>query len=198
MNPKKVYVVWAGKIPGIYTDWNTCDAQVKGFAGARFRSFPNYQIAEEAFAQGYTQFSQQKIYERFPEIEKDSICVDAACSENPGPFEYQGVEMLSNAVVFHKQFPFGTNNIGEFLAIVHALAWLTEQRRSITAIYSDSHTALRWVKDKTVRSRFAQHAEIAQLLARAERWLQTHTIINPIVKWSTEHWGQIPADFGRK
>ena len=198
---KKFYVVWEGRTPGIYTDWQTCEQQVKSFPGARFRSFSNYKIAEEAFTQNYTQFTQQKLYERFPTIEKNSICVDAACNGSPGRLEYRGVEMVSSEIIFHKQFPLGTNNIGEFLAIVHALAWLAERQRNTTTVYSDSKIAIKWVNDKKTRSRLIHNAETASLhalLIRAEHWLQSHTVTNPILKWLTKQWGQIPADFGRK
>lgn len=196
----KVYVVWAGRKPGIYTDWQTCRQQIEGFRGARFRAFPNYVMAKAALAQGYASFTQQKLYEHLP-LAKDSICVDAACEGNPGRLEYRGIEMASGEVIFHKQFLLGTSNIGEFLAIVHALAWLAERRRHTTTVYTDSKIALKWVQRKVSHSRLVQNADttlIYTLLHRAESWLHNHAVTNPIVKWSTAQWGEIPADFGRK
>ena len=44
--------------------------------------------------------------------------VDAACSGNPGPMEYRGIDLATGAEIFHFGPVHGTNNIGEFLAIV--------------------------------------------------------------------------------
>ena len=57
---------------------------------------------------------------------------------------------------------------------------------------------MRQKKCKTKLPQTAVNAPIFNLIARAERWLQTHTYTNPIIKWETERWGEIPADFGRK
>lgn len=46
---KKYYVVWQGRVPGIYSDWNSCKNQVDKFAGARYKSFPTLTEAEQAF-----------------------------------------------------------------------------------------------------------------------------------------------------
>ena len=54
----------------------------------------------------------------------DALAVDAACSGNPGVMDYQGVYVASRTQIFHYMAPVGTNNIGEFLAIVHGLAYL--------------------------------------------------------------------------
>ena len=140
-------------------------------------------------------------YSAFPEIILDSIAVDAACSKNPGPVEYRGVDTKTGITLF-KVGPLadGTNNIGEFLAIVHALA-MTAQQGVATPIYSDSRTALAWVRDrkcKTTLQRTPNNARIFELMRRAESWLQTHSYANRLIKWKTEEWGEIPADFGRK
>jgi ribonuclease HI len=140
-------------------------------------------------------------YSAFPEIILDSIAVDAACSKNPGPVEYRGVDTKSGITLF-KVGPLadGTNNIGEFLAIVHALA-MTAQQGVATPIYSDSRTALAWVRDrkcKTTLKSTPNNAKILELVKRAECWLQTHSYTNRLIKWKTEEWGEIPADFGRK
>ena len=140
-------------------------------------------------------------YAAIPEIIPGSIAVDAACSGNPGIMEYRGVDIFSGKEIFH-QGPFGdgTNNIGEFLAIVHALAMFAKTG-SNTAIYSDSRTAQAWVRDRVCRTKVAPtpaNANLLAILKRAETWVQTHTWSNPIIKWQTEKWGEIPADFGRK
>ena len=131
----------------------------------------------------------------------NAIAVDAGCSGNPGPMEYQGIDLATGQQVFHFGPLHGTNNIGEFLAIVHALALLQQQGRHDTTIYSDSYNAILWVtkkKCKTKLERTPETEELFQIIARAEKWLLTHTWKNPIVKWETKKWGEIPADFGRK
>lgn len=136
-----------------------------------------------------------------PEVRADALAVDAACSGNPGPMEYQGIDLATGQRIFHYGPLHGTNNIGEFLAIVHALALLQQQGRPQATIYSDSYNAILWVrkkKCKTTLERNPQTEGLYQIIARAEKWLATHNYQNPIVKWETQKWGEVPADFGRK
>ena len=131
---------------------------------------------------------------------KQALCVDAACSGNPGPMEYRGVHIPSGKEVFRFGPIQGTNNIGEFLAIVHALA-LMQQKNISMPIYSDSVSGMAWVRNrkaKTTLSSTAQTEQALDLVARAENWLRTNQVQVPILKWDTENWGEIPADFGRK
>ena len=93
-----------------------------------------------------------------------------------------------------------TNNIGEFLALVHGLAFLKQHNSSIP-IYSDSVNAIKWVEKKQCKTKLVKtknNEEVFELIARAEKWLQENTYITPILKWETDVWGEIPADFGRK
>jgi ribonuclease HI len=135
------------------------------------------------------------------EVTADAWAVDAGCSGNPGPMEYQCIDLATGERVFHFGPMKGTNNIGEFLAIVHALAMLYNRGDSTTAIYSDSRTAQIWVRKRkcgTKLERTEKNARLLDIVLRAEQWLQTHTTQNPIYKWQTDKWGEIPADFGRK
>lgn len=136
-----------------------------------------------------------------PEVEAQAWAVDAACSGNPGRMEYRGIDLRTGAVVFHFGPIFGTNNIGEFLAIVHALALMKKNGTKVT-IYSDSRNAILWVKKGKCNTKLVQckKAEpIYNLIARAEAWLAANgTGGVKIKKWETSRWGEIPADFGRK
>ena len=135
------------------------------------------------------------------EVAADAWAVDAACSGNPGPMEYQAIDLQTGYRVFHFGPLHGTNNIGEFLAIVHALALCWNQGLHTKTIYSDSYNAILWVKKrkcKTQLERTPQTEHLYQIIARAEAWLNTHNYQNPIVKWDTQKWGEVPADFGRK
>jgi ribonuclease HI len=136
-----------------------------------------------------------------PAVILPSLSVDAACSGNPGIMEYRGVDTATGQEIF-RQGPFqnGTNNIGEFLALVHALA-LLKKEGSNAAIYSDSFTARTWVlkrKVKTTLERDSRNDYIFQLLERAISWIQANSWKNQILVWDTKKWGEIPADFGRK
>lgn len=134
------------------------------------------------------------------EVTADAWAVDAACSGNPGPMEYQGIDLATGQRVFHFGPVHGTNNIGEFLAIVHALALMERQGLKKT-IYSDSYNAILWVRKRQCKTKLPLTPKTQQLfnvIARAEHWLATHTYDTPIVKWETKAWGEVPADFGRK
>ena len=206
---QKYYVVWKGVSPGIYTSWTDCQLQTKGYEGAQYKSFETLEEAEHALASSpYTYIGNHKSEvinqksKSLPEnFDMNCVAVDAACSGNPGPMEYRGVYLLTGQQIFHFGPVYGTNNIGEFLAIVHALA-LMKQKGIRMTIYSDSRNALSWVKQKKCKTkldRTAKTEELFQMIERAETWLKTHTYSDiPILKWETEEWGEVPADFGRK
>lgn len=210
---RKFYVVWEGRAPGIYDSWEEAREQIEGFPGAKYKSFSSQTAATEAFrdyggdelyalrALAERKATQLVNYEAFPEIRLDAIAVDAACAGNPGVMEYRGVVVGTGEELFHfGPVADGTNNVGEFLALVHALA-LCEKNGWTRTIYSDSRTAQAWLRNRKARTSLAPTPRNAALLAtlqRAERWVQTHTPRCPVVKWDTEKWGEIPADFGRK
>lgn len=210
MATRKFYVVWVGRSPGIYDTWEECQAQIMNYPGARYRSFSDQDEATNAFRgdpddsiiKAIAKRRQPVVnYEAFPEIRLDAIAVDAACAGNPGAMEYRGVDVGTGAELFHfGPIVPGTNNIGEFLALVHALALCKKQGWTMP-IYSDSVTAQAWVRNRHARTSLPttpQTAYLLQLVKRAEAWLATNTYTNQIIKWKTEEWGEIPADFGRK
>ncbi len=207
---KKYYVVWVGERPGIYDNWDKCKQQVVSYPDARYKSFDSLEAAENAFRENYEMHYQSRKsgpkrvrdFAGHPEIIKDSIAVDAACSGNPGTMEYRGVDLMTGQQLFLQgPFQYATNNIGEFLAIVHALALTGKSGQPERVIYSDSRTAISWVKNKKVKTELARKPEneiVFELIDRAINWLNTNTWKNPVIKWDTENWGEIPADFGRK
>ncbi|MFK7767582.1 MAG: viroplasmin family protein [Mariniblastus sp.] len=213
----KFYVVWEGNTPGVYKNWSDCQTQISGFSGAKYKSFPSLAAAEKAYTESAaehwgssegTSKSKSKTPKRTLDELKEmgvditGLAVDAACKGNPGPLEYQGVEIASNVNLFHQgPFPEGTVNIGEFLAIVHALALLKHGGHTDRVIYSDSRIGMGWVKAKkckTKQSKTVANKTLFQLVTRAEKWLKENPVENPIRKWETKLWGEIPADFGRK
>ncbi|HBN62383.1 MAG TPA: ribonuclease H, partial [Porphyromonadaceae bacterium] len=210
---RKFYVVWNGFATGVFDSWEECQLQVKGYPDAKFKSFDSQEAAIEAYRGDPTEQlellkaiakgrKESVNYEAFPEIKLDSLAVDAACSKNPGPMEYQGVWVRTGERIFHVgPIEEGTNNIGEYLALVHGLALLQKQGKYYTPIYTDSRTARSWVRNrqpKTTLKPTAKNAKLFELIQRATAWIQTHEITNPILTWDTPQWGEIPADFGRK
>lgn len=207
MAKKKFYVVWHGVTPGVYDTWDKAKAQIDGFEGALYKSFQAREEAEKAYNENpYIYIGKQAkakpvSYKNNPSVIQNALSVDAACSGNPGLMEYRGVYLKTGEEVFH-QGPFeeGTNNIGEFLAIVHGLA-LLKQKQTDIPIYSDSANAIKWVKDKKCKTKLQRtpaNMSLFYMIERAEKWLRENTYITRIIKWQTSEWGEIPADFGRK
>ncbi len=220
---QKYYVVWQGKKPGIYNDWDACKEQVVGVQGAQYKGFDSMAEAEAAIRLPYssvvssnTSKSSSTSLTSVLVIDEngmtavkpgtdnppvlDALAVDAACSGNPGVMEYQGIYIPTRTRVFHYRAEKGTNNIGEFLAIVHGLSYLKKHRLN-QIIYSDSVNAISWVRQKQCKSKLPEDASTAELwdyIHRAENWLRTNSYTTEIRKWDTDHWGEIPADFGRK
>ena len=204
---QKYYVVWHGMNPGIYKTWAECLAQVKSFPKAKYKAYSSLIEAKEAFHSNYENNIERKSKTKSVEDWKlkvpiGSFAVDAACSGNPGDLEYKGVDAHTQTEIFRiGPLEEGTNNVGEFLAIVHALALLAKKEDDKTAIYSDSKIAINWIKLKHPNTKLKftnRNKVIFDLLQRAVQWLKTNKYKNPILKWETEQWGENPADFGRK
>ena len=210
MVKSKFYVVWTGKNPGIYNTWEECKKQVEGEKNARYKSYPTLEEAVEAFRLP----PPAPVKKKEPVTKEkaqtgasghipvwESVSVDAACSGNPGKMEYRGVFTATGKELF-RQGPYAdaTNNIGEFLAIVHALSAM-KREGSALPIYSDSLTARKWVKDKAVKTKLIptpNNKIVFELIDRALKWLKENDYPNKILTWDTVNWGEIPADFGRK
>ncbi len=214
----KFYVVWQGREPGIYDSWEACLAQVNG-TSAKYKGFATLSEAQVAF-----QSSPEDYITRNPKAQRSNsaavpqrsdltagggltapilpaLAVDAACSGNPGLMEFRGVIADTGTQVFHRgPYVDGTNNIGEFLAIVLGLAYLKREKLP-WALYSDSKTAIAWVRQKQCKTKLEwsnKNQDLLLAVRAAEKWLHENTWTTPIYKWDTEHWGEIPADFGRK
>lgn len=216
-NKPKFYAVWHGNPPGLYTSWEACQKAIKGISGAQYKSYASRAEAQRALDGSYKaaveagkkQSGRSRSKSELSAAERArigapnlySIAVDAASSGNPGRMEYRGVDTQTGKVLFHKgPFERGTNNIGEFLALVHGLAHLKKEG-SDRVIYTDSRIAMGWVRKKKCGTKLAPHSSnkiLFDLIARAESWLRDNAYKTPVVKWETKAWGEIPADFGRK
>ena len=206
MAKRRYYVVWNGIEPGIYHSWEECEAQIKGVKQALYKSFDTLADAERAYSSSPYDYVGAKAREKSKPKElpstiiKSALAVDAACSGNPGQMEYRGVYIATGEEIFHFGPMFGTNNIGEFLAIVHGLA-LLKQKGIELPIYSDSRNALLWVKQKKCKTKLPRDDKSEELFGfidRAEKWLAQNNYSTTLLKWETDKWGEIPADFGRK
>lgn len=209
MAKQKFYVVWEGINPGIYNSWAQCKEQIDGYTAAKYKSYSSAEEAEKAYREGWKKHWGQGEKKRAPQtrqssqqdIDYHSISVDVGTRGNPGPIEYKGVDTATEELLFHVgPIENGTNNLGEFIAIVHALAYL-KKTGSDKAIYTDSLTAHKWVREKRVASTLVRDESterIWELTDRALNWLHHNTYSNKILKWDTERWGEIKADFGRK
>lgn len=215
----KYYAVFIGHNPGVYDDWEEVKEQTDGFPGAIFKGYASSSEATEA----YRKFAGEKdrnelfrlisspvevsdqlkdgVWKDNPEIDMDAWAVDASCLGNPGKMEYRGIDLKTGEEIFRiGPFEDATNNIGEYLALVHAMALMTK-KGEYHNIYSDSRTAISWWKNRRVKTQLKmtpRNGRVFELLARAQVWVNTHKFPSTIMKWQTERWGEIPADFGRK
>lgn len=217
---KKYYVVWAGRIPGIYDDWRDAKEQIDNYPNPRYKGFTSAAEAAEAFRKGMPDSAKASLgdflaragqrslpkagqpdYMTIPEVDLNAWAVDASCMGNPGIMEYQGVELMTGRTLFRVgPFPDATNNIGEFLAIVHAMA-LMEREGTLHNIYSDSVSGMAWVRNRKIKTQLKpteKNRKVFELMARAITWLNSHQYRGKVMKWQTDLWGEIPADFGRK
>lgn len=222
---KKYYVVWDGREPGIYDSWAECQRQVEGVQGAKYKSFESKEAAIDAYrgdprehlglmkailrkaAENRAPMMENGVrdYSAIPEIYLNAIAVDGACAGNPGRMEYRAVRVIDGAEIFHVGATkplIGTNNIAEYLAMIHLAALLQQRGDFTTPIYTDSRNTFSWLRrgaSKTTLEANATTAPTLDLLRRADAWLAANgPIRNPILKWKTDQWGEIPADFGRK
>ncbi|MFW5708128.1 MAG: viroplasmin family protein [Bacteroidota bacterium] len=208
MAKKKFYVVWEGHTSGVFETWKQCEQAIKGYGSAKYKSFDNEMQAEKAFREPWYRHIGSAAKPVLPANPTagggpipNSISVDAAYSSASKDMEYQGVYTHDKSVLFRVgPLPKGTNNVGEFLAIVHALA-LCKQKNVDLPIYTDSITAIAWVREKKAKTTLKEeeaNKKLFEYIQRAENWLRQNTWKNKILKWDTRNWGEIPADFGRK
>lgn len=205
---QKYYVVWKGRKKGIYNTWEECKQQTFGFDGAQYKSFESEVEAKFALKEkpekhlyANARSNQTKnTYQTIGSPIMESISTDAACGGNPGKMEYQGVSTKTKKRLFHYAHPYGTNNIGEFLGLVHGLSYLKRHNIDVP-LYTDSVNAMIWVKNKKCKTKLERNQrteDLFQYIERAEKWLRENTYTTQVLKWHTDRWGEIPADFGRK
>ena len=203
----KFYVVRKWKKIWIFDSRNNCKESVNGFSDAKYKWFSNKEAAEIALQEWWEKYYEVKNVmkkdkaknEEIPFFE-ESIAVDAACSGNPWEMEYRWIDLQTWDEIFHEKFKIWTNNIGEFLAIVHWLKYLWNDNR---VIYSDSKIAMSWVNQRKCKTQInadknSDFWTTLEAIQWAEKWLKENWIKHKILKRDTENRWEIPADFGRK
>lgn len=199
---KKYYVVWVGTSPGIYHTWEDCERQVKWYPGAKFKSFPSLEQAKAAFSDGADAGTNR------PQValrQGTYLTVDAAYSHKTKILEWRGVlveEGTTREVFRSPEYQGGSANVGEFLAIIDGIQYLT--KRGLTmSIYSDSRNAQTWIRAKRHSSTVSLSEPLQALLNAANDFLakggyQSVASKITLLDWDTKSRGEIPADFNRK
>lgn len=206
----KFYVVWKGRKTGVFNSWEECKEQVHGFDKAVFKAFKTRELALEAFSGSSKEYIGKTVLDSTLSLEErtligdpilESLSVDGAWNTGTGVVEYQGVETKTKKVLFRVgPYDDGTINMVEFLAIVHGLSYCKKNKLDLP-IYTDSTTAISWVRDKKIRTSYEpseKNKKLFELLERGVKWLNENEYQNKILKWETQAWGENPADFGRK
>ncbi|NKF50755.1 ribonuclease HI [Shewanella sp. WXL01] len=165
---KKFYVVWQGRKPGIYDNWNEAKAQVDKFAGAKYKSFPSFAEAKAAFGQAADKSIGQASKTVKPSAAKPKAGVsehqvvlgqydvvlytDGGCDPNPGQAG-SGVAEYQSGVLTNLWYglynPNGTNNTAELNALTQALQMAQQasaQGKSVK-IFSDSQYSINCISN---------------------------------------------------
>jgi ribonuclease HI len=204
---KKFYVVRKWKKIWIFDSRDECKESVNGYSDAKYKWFSSKEEAEIALNEWWEKYYEVKKSTKKVEMKNEdipffaeSIAVDAACAGNPGEMEYRWIDLQTWDEIFHEKFKIWTNNIWEFLAIVHWLNYLWSDNR---VIYSDSRIAISWVNQWKCKTQIndnenSDFSRTFDAIKRAEQWLKENEIKHKILKRNTEDWWEIPADFGRK
>lgn len=199
MAKKKIYAVKRGSRPGIYHTWPEAEAQVKGFAGARYKGF-----ATEAEARNWLENESEsraaassgsrgaKESAERPAAGEIIVYTDGGALGNPGPGGYGVViEDARGVREYSGGFLRTTNNRMELTACIVALRQLLDSGDRII-LHSDSSYVVNgltkgWAKSWRRRGWLKSNGEPAlnpdlwqELLELAEkldvrfRWVRGH------------------------
>ncbi len=134
--------------------------------------------------------------------EPNALVVDGACCLQTGDFEYQAVWLHDKRTAFKSPvLSPGTNNLAEFLGLVAGLRHVAELGLQCP-VYSDSQTAISWVRKRAHKCGPVLQGlvtdEVAKMMDDAINWLKANPEHPKVIQWMTKHWGENPADYGRK
>lgn len=194
-NKNKYYVVWRGRETGIFDSWEACRASIDGFQGAQYKGYPTWEEAHEGHINGYwNETIIRKIDAADTEVIKRSFITDVQCDAE-GTMTYSILDNETLTYIYQSpKYLDANNNVGQFIAIVHALAHLA--RTSDTRpIYTTSDTAIAWTKKRECNTRLCRtlnNTNLFDLLIRANSWIANNSFANQILKWNTASWGNPP------
>ena len=187
-----MYAVWQGRRTGIFTKWEEARAQIDGYPSPGFAAFLSRAEAERELEE------RRRLLAPAGPPPEAGIAVDAACAGAVGPLEYRGIDLRTGETVFAEgPVDAGTNNLGEFLAIVRALEMLDRQEVS-GPIWSESDVAIAWVGEGRHRSSVKptdRNRELRRRLCRAELFLVDAPAPADVRRWRSDAWGAIPVEF---
>ena|ERR1035437_6062123 len=135
-----------------------------------------------------------------PPIPTHGISVDGFCSGNPGPGGYRGVDLSTGEVLFRRNYNWCTNNLAEFMGVVHAVSYVKVKKLDYGVVYSDSAIAIGWFRSQKISSGIdlMKGKDVLEDLRRSLLWLSEQKHLIAVNKWQTKLWGECPADFGNK
>jgi len=162
----KFYAVARGRKTGIFTSWPEAERQVKGFAGARFKSFKTKQEAlaflkDPSYKTSGSSSKNFKSDSKTPKTGQGQaakaaypenavmVYTDGGAIGNPGPGGY-GV-VFESGETFCGGFNLTTNNRMELLAVITALEALDGETRPI-CLHSDSRYVVNGITKNWAKS----------------------------------------------
>lgn len=201
MAKKKFYAVKKGYNIGIYESWSTVEPLVKGYSGAKFKSFFSRDEAQ-TWLEGNGDMARRPASKKKSNVSVEPghhgaeilIYTDGGAINNPGPGGY-GVVILTGTI--KKEFQGGyrltTNNRMELKACIVALQQVQESSLKIV-LYSDSSYVVNglskgWVK-KWKKNGWLT-ADKKQVLNR-DLWQELHLLYDKLdvdFRWVKGHAG---------
>lgn len=135
------------------------------------------------------------------------LCSDASYLSNTKLLEFRVVNIETGQELYRNSFAdtLHTTNIGEFFGLVRGIKIHIDSNLALDyPIFSDSQVAIGWVNGLYVNSKNLRKPENRLFFPFVEKGLEYLRKITkakkmpPVLKWRTDIWGEIPADFDRK
>lgn len=154
MAGKKYYAVKAGRKTGIFTSWDLCKAQVQGYSGAVYKSFPTLPEAQSYLDGDAVQAPAQSVS---TEQELLQLPDGEMAAYVDGSFLLEQRRYAFGAVIFYngKEYRFsGSDNdvsladmrnvAGEIMGAERAFAFALEQHAKMLHVYHDYEGIANW------------------------------------------------------
>lgn len=142
---KKFYAVKQGRVPGVYQSWEECKAQVDGYSGAAYKSFPT---AAEALA--FVTGIQQEKTSQQSDSQGLTAYVDGSYHSGSGEFSYgvvilrDGEEICFQEKLSDPDLAAMHNVAGEIKGAEAAMRYALEHGYHEISIYHDYEGIAKW------------------------------------------------------